>query len=293
MTPNLDTIILGHNQFFGVAHLSSEKGAQRDQYFSDVKNIIRMIEFSQSLGVSGLMMSTHPRAEAICDLIKKSKLRDEISIYPLLPYIAKYVRQANEKGLTNMVMDALSGASAMQKIGMMLKGGAGLLTKDVFKMMEILIELELLLFKGLKMRAIFLHQALTDLALGLDLKDVFLFYHEFIPKKFGAEAAYCTFNTPMLLEKFKVYGIENPIVMAPFNKAGFQMTRTLPENEKCLRENDLRLVAMSSLAGGYLKPREAYEYLFSNPKIESVVVGASSEAHAKETFETIRSFKKA
>ena len=45
---------------------------------------------------------------------------------------------------------------------------------------------------------------------------------------------------------------------------------------------------MSTLAAGYLKPEEAYEYLFSLPNIKSVVVGVSTREHAEETFGIIR-----
>lgn len=290
----LDPIVLGHNQFFGVDHLSAEKGASRDAHFTDIRNVVKMIRFSMDQGVSGLMMSTHPRAVAICEALKADKaIASELNLYPVLPYIAKYVREANEKGLTNMVLDALSGASTMQKIGMFLKGGAGLLTRDVFKMIEILVEMELLMFKGLRMKCVFLHQALTDLALGLGLEDVFTFYEEFIPKKFdGAAAAYCTYNTPMLLDRFQQYGIASPVIMAPFNKVGFQMHPSLAENEQCLHRHRFQLVAMGTLAGGYLKPDDAYAYLFRQPNVASVVVGASTEAHAKETFESIRKHRK-
>jgi len=45
---------------------------------------------------------------------------------------------------------------------------------------------------------------------------------------------------------------------------------------------------MSTLAAGYLKPQEAYDYLFSLPNVASVVVGVSRKDHAQETFQIIR-----
>ena len=50
-----------------------------------------------------MMMSTHPSAEIVADILKKINLK-KMKIYPLLPYIAKYVRQANEKGLANLLI---------------------------------------------------------------------------------------------------------------------------------------------------------------------------------------------
>ena len=76
--------------------------------------------------------------------------------------------------------------------------------------------------------------------------------------------------------------------MASINKLGYQVSPSREAFEECLRNNELQLLAMSTLAAGYLKPGEAYEYLFSLPRIDSVVVGVSSKIHATETFDEIR-----
>lgn len=284
-----DPIVLGHNQFFGVDHLSSAKGAERERKFSDMRNIVGLIDFAMSEGVNGLMLSTHPRAKEICDELRGMPgMKKDLSLYPVLPYIAKYVREANEKGLTNVVLDSLKNAPITQKLGTLFKGGTGLLSGDVFKMLETLIDFELLIFKGLRVRAVFLHQALTDLVLGLDMKEVAIFYNDYIRKSFGAEPAYCTFNLPFLVKRFREWGIENPIVMASFNAAGFSMNPDLSSNEECLRNEKVRLFAMGTMASGYLHPRDAFEYLGGFPNIASVVVGVSREAHARETFGLIR-----
>jgi hypothetical protein len=61
-----------------------------------------------------------------------------------------------------------------------------------------------------------------------------------------------------------------------------------PSKEKC--EHVLKslvkpsLVAISVLAAGYLKPREALEYIGTLPNVKGLALGVSKEAHAKETF---------
>lgn len=286
----IDPIILGHNQFFGVDHLSQQKGILRERHFSRTENIIELVKYCYDQDVRGLMLSTHDRIQQICPLIKKdADLRDNLSLYPVLPYIAKYVRQANEKGIVNVVMDQLSGVSLARKLSTLLRGGLGLFQKDIYKMIPSLIDLELAPFRGLRIKAIFLHQALTDLALGLDLKDIFLFYHDYIQKHYNCVPAYCTYNLPHLTRKLKEYGLPRPVIMAPFNKVGFQMSPSLTECEKCLKEENLDLVAMGTLASGYLNPEEAYSYLYSLPNVRSTVVGVSTKSHADETFNQIRS----
>jgi hypothetical protein len=58
--------------------------------------------------------------------------------------------------------------------------------------------------------------------------------------------------------------------------------------EKYLMEREFRPVAMQVLAAGALSPKEAIEYLGKFPKIESVLFGASSKSHIRETQELIK-----
>jgi aryl-alcohol dehydrogenase-like predicted oxidoreductase len=77
--------------------------------------------------------------------------------------------------------------------------------------------------------------------------------------------------------------------MSPFNKIGFQMN---PSREACelvaRKTRNLDLIAMSILSSGMLGLDEALAYIKSFPEIRSVVVGASSEEHAKATFGALR-----
>jgi hypothetical protein len=47
---------------------------------------------------------------------------------------------------------------------------------------------------------------------------------------------------------------------------------------------------MQVLATGFLRPKEAIEYLGHFPKIESVLFGASSKGHIQETKELIEQY---
>jgi len=73
--------------------------------------------------------------------------------------------------------------------------------------------------------------------------------------------------------------------MTSFNKIGTQMNPSKEECEKCLEQNDVEVIAMNTLSGGYLKPNEAFEYINKLPKIRSIVVGASTKNHIADTFD--------
>ena len=68
---NIEKIILGHNPLFGVDHLSQEKGNQKELRFEDRKSVEDVLSYSQELGVNAMMMSTHPRAEIVVNILKK------------------------------------------------------------------------------------------------------------------------------------------------------------------------------------------------------------------------------
>ena len=278
-----DKIILGHNQFFGTDHMSAERGAERAGYFSKIENVIHIIRFAYENGAKGLMLSTHDNTKLIInELVKDDELKNNLNIYVLLPYMAKYVRMANERGMVNMVGEILGEATWKERIGIMSSGGMGVLKKDISGMLKALIDIELLPFKKVNMKAVFLHNALSDMVAGLKFDDIAHLFESHITEKYQVLPAFCTMNSPLLTNFLSEAGIANPLLMAPFNPIGFQMNPTREEAEKILRAIPCRMIAMSTLAAGYIKPRESYNYIAGLKKINSVVVGASSEEHIKE-----------
>ena len=57
--------------------------------------------------------------------------------------------------------------------------------------------------------------------------------------------------------------------------------------EKIIRERKFRPIAMSVFASGAVPPAEALEYVCSQKQINSIVFGASTKAHIKQTKELI------
>ena len=56
----IDPIILGDNQFFGVNHMSQDKGRASYEKFKNLDEIKKTIYFALENGVKGLFFSTHP-----------------------------------------------------------------------------------------------------------------------------------------------------------------------------------------------------------------------------------------
>jgi hypothetical protein len=284
-----DQIILGQNQFFGINHHSARRGAETSEHFSNLDNILDVLKYAQSEGAGGLMLATHPRAQEIADAMRADDdLRDGFGVYVLLPYMAKYVRMANERGMVNMVFEMLESGSWQGKVRAGVKGGMGLLRQDPLRMLEALIDTELLPFKGLNIKAVFLHNALTDLAVGLGMAKVLHHFEAYIRENYQTEPGFCSLTSGRVTPYLDQVGIHNPLMMASFNPVGFQMSPSKETCERALREVPTRMIAMSTLAAGYVTPEGACEYLSSFPEIRSVIVGASSRKHIHEGFAMYR-----
>lgn len=283
----IDPIILGHNQFIGVNHLSQDSARERTQRFGELEKIAEIVEFSAEMGAGGMMFSTHPRTKEIVKYLNSNGFKD-MNYYPIIPYAQGYVRKLNEKGPVGLLNEVLMPAGISGATKIIYQGGLGLLTHNIYKLLGSLIDIELAPFRGLKVKAVFLHNILTDLALAAGAREVFAFFVRHITENHKAIPAFATMNFARLVRAFHEWGIKNPLIMTSFNQVGFQMNPSREECERCLREYDVEVLAMSVLAAGYLKPKPAFEYLFSLPKISSVVVGVSTKEHARETFEIIR-----
>lgn len=280
----MDKVLLGDNQFFAVNHLSDEKSREQAIRFKDDMAIIRVLDQARETGINTFMCTTHDRIANICDHIRaNSEKYTGFKIYPCLPYAHKYANAVTELGIVGTIKQYVPG----NIFSTFAKGGFAYISKDFLKLMEIFIDAEMKMFKGINTPVIFIQNVLVDMILGLKMYDVFKEYDKYIRKKYNAEPGYITMNLPALLDALNSIGIENPIICSSINKIGFRMSGGKDIYEKYLTEKTFRPIAMQVLAAGALRPKEAIEYLGKFPKIESVLFGASSKSHIQETKELI------
>ena len=139
------------------------------------------------------------------------------------------------------------------------------------------------MFRELDTPVIFMQNVLTDLLLGLGFKDAFRIFAEHVRQTYNAEAGFITMNLPRLLDALEEIGLDNPIVCSNINKIGFRMCGGIDAYEKTIATRRFRPIAMSILASGSLKPREAIEYVAQQKNVKSLVFGASSRANIRQT----------
>jgi hypothetical protein len=283
----MDKVLFGDNQFFAINHLSDEKAREQAIRFKEDSAIIRVLDQAIETGINTFMCTTHDRIANICDHIRANPDHyKDFKIYPGMPYAHKYANAVTELGIIGTIKQYVPG----NIFSTFTKGSIAYLSKDYIKLMEIFIDAELKMFKGISTPVIFIQNVIVDMILGLKAYDVFMEYDHYIRKKYNAEPGYITMNMPALLDALNSEGIENPIICSSINKIGFRMSGGKEIYEKYLREKTFRPIAMQVLAAGALKPKEAIEYLSNFPKIESVLFGASSKAHIRETKELIEQY---
>jgi hypothetical protein len=276
----MEKVLLGDNQFFAVSHLSDEKARAQSIRFKDDESIISVLDQSIELGIKTFMCTTHDRIANICEHIRKNPSKYEnFKIYPCMPYAHKYANAVTELGIMGTIKHYMPG----NVFTTIAKGGMAYLSQDFIKLMEIFVDAEMKMFKGIVTPIIFIQNVVVDLILGLKMYKIFAEYDTYIREKYNAEPGFITMNLPAMYNALESIGLINPIICTSINKIGFRMSGGKTKYEKYLQEKEFRPIAMQVLAGGALRPNEAIEYLGKFPKIESVLFGASSKSHILET----------
>lgn len=287
---DIDQVILGDNQFFGVNHMSQDKGRATYEQFKDLKEIKRILKYGLDKGVKGVMFSTHPSIYEICNMIRSDdELKNNLNIYVNVPYIIKYVSMVTEMGMYNTLKTMLTGKSGKKKTKFLLELGVNVLTLNHLGILERLIDVELAPFYDLNVKAVFLHNALCDLILGYDMKEIALSFDKYIRKRYHAIPAYGTLNFSAFSKFLDDCGLKNSLVMTAVNKKGFLMNPSRDQVVEDIAKSSHTVLAMATLASGRLLPEEAYSYI-SNTAVKNVVVGLSSPKHADETFGIIKKY---
>lgn len=282
----MERIIFGDNQFFAVNHISDEKAMMQSIRFKTNEAIMRTLNMSRGAGIETFMCTTHERIAEICDIIRADEAYDDYTIYPCMPYAHKYANSVTENGIAGTLKKYMPG----NLFGSLFKGGMAMLSKDYLSVMELLIDSEMKMFKGIKTPVIFLQNVVTDLLIGLQMKEVLAAFYYYVRKKYQAEAGFITMNYPRLLHMLNESGVTDPIICTSINKVGFRMSGGKALYEKTLMEKKCRVIAMQVLAGGAIPAREAIEYVTSLSGVDSILFGASSKQNIQETVSLIRHF---
>jgi hypothetical protein len=271
----LDRVVLGDNQFFAVNHMSQERSFAQAERFSTDEAILDVMRMARDRGVGGMMLHSHPRAEALCDAMRADPgAWGDFRLYPCIPYAFKYVMALNEKGFVPVLQDQIKKAGVGKSLGMALTGGLGLASGDTGKLVKVLVDLELQIFRDLPVGAVFLHNVVTDLLLSLGVEGMLRLVADHLRDR-GFRPAFGTLNLPLAVERLRAEGVEGAVIMTPVNPSGFFMNPSREACEEVLGDGSLDVMAMSILASGGLPAEDAFAYAASFPAVKSFLFGAS------------------
>lgn len=284
----MDRILFGDNQFFAVNHLSDERSRAQAVRFKDNSAIIDVLDTAMDLGINTFMCTTHDRIAAVCEQMRQNpeKYKD-FKFHPCMPYAHKYANAVTELGILGTLKAYIPG----NILAVASKAGIAYMKKDYPSLMELLVDAEIKMFKGMNTPVIFLQNVIVDLLLGLGMDEIIKHYADYIKKGYNAEPGFITMNLPRMVDLCERLDIKNPIICSSINKIGFRMSNSIEEYEEYLNsDREFRPIAMQVLAAGALKPEEAIEYVCRFAKIESILFGASSRGHIQQTKELIEKY---
>lgn len=286
----IDPVVFGDNQFFGINHMSQDKAQAQAERFADLDAIFTVYGHAFDAGIRGVMLNSNDRAGAICDRFRARKSDyPELAWYPSIPYPHKYANLVAEKGMVGAMQSVLFSEGSMSALGKIAKGALATVSLDAMRLMKMLVDQEMAIFKGLDVRVVFLQNIVVDLMLGFGVPEPFVEYCKHVRKKHGALPGFITQNLPFLREKLIEWGIGEVVICASINKIGYLMSPGREAYEDVLAANDpaqFQIMAMSTLASGAVPPDQAYDYV-NRLNVQSVVFGASSRGNIELTMRAL------
>lgn len=281
----MDKLLFGDNQFFGVNHMSEERARAQSIRFQNLDAIIGVLDAALDEGIKTFMCTTHDRVTEICDHVRANRQRyHDYQFYPCMPYAHKYANAAAEEGILGAIRRFTPQEGFLNAA---IRGGMSIATKDIEGIITLLVDAEMKMFHGLSTPVIFLQNVVVDLLLGLGMTEAFRIFAEHVRKQYDAEPGFITMNLPMLFPVLAKMGIKDSIVCANMNKIGFRMCGGIEAYNQALRSFGFRTIAMSVLASGAIPPRDAIEWVCSQPNVQSIVFGASNRSHIRAIKELV------
>ena len=284
--------LVGDNPFLSISHLSQRKTRERLEDPGNPVFAASLLHLALKNGANGFTFSMCDSNLSILKHLELDGLPNGLGLYPVVPYAFEYVQKATQRG-------GISGL--VKKLGWdMLKSGNfeslsyGVLTTITANPVSLmkaylgyeLSRLDSYVNEKVRLESVFLHQLVTDLALALNMDWLLKDYVAFLLKK-KITPGFNTGNFAYLVKKFDEWEIDlsKVLILAPFNNVGFQMAPSIEVCEGALRTLPAPIViAMSVLAAGFVKPKDAASYISGLPNIKGVAIGVSKQSHAQDTF---------
>lgn len=277
-------VILGDNQFLGVNHADQSKASLLDQKFSECDAIIEVLGWAYDAGIRDFMFTTHERFYPVFQEVIRSRLFPEMNYIPCLPYAHKYANAMAEKGAINVVLDNLRETSKFSVV----KATSRALIGDFSGLMRLLVQVELLMTKGLPVRGVFLLNILFDLLLGLNATILLEKYYRYVSEELGVVPGFITMNHPTAVTVLcDEIGIKTPWICSNYNVGGFRTNPSNHEVVKSFASGKSKNIAMSVFASGTLGGSLSLDYVLGSDGVDSILFGSSRRENIEKNTRLI------
>lgn len=281
---NFGPAILGDNQFLGVNHYSTETASSHFRTFADSERILEVIGWAYESGIRDFMFTTHERFEPVFAEALRSNLFPGLRYIPCLPYAHKYASAMAEKGMLEVVLQTLRGTSKRRLLSSAFRSVLG----DFGGVMRLLVQVDLLMCRGLNVGGVFLQNVLFDLLMGLHAKHLIADYHRFVTDELGVVPGYITMNHPTASRLLHdELGLRGAWVCSNFNKNGFRTHPSLAEVTDSFASRRTRNIAMSVFAPGPAGPAESLEFVTRSAGVDAVLFGSTRRNNIGRNAATI------
>lgn len=274
-------VILGDNQFLGVNHASPVKAAAMSDRFARPDAILEVIGWAYAGGIRDFMFTTHGRLEPVLQEIVRSRLFPGMGYIPCLPYAHKYANTMTEGGMKAVFTRHLGEAPKARLLGCLGRVAVG----DFAALMQMLLEIELMMMRGLPVRGVFLQNVIFDLLTGLRAYRMLARFDRHVSERFGATPGYITMNHPLaqrvLCDELQ---LPRPWVCANFNHAGFRTNPSPDEVQASFGNGRTRNIAMSVLASGILDADASMGFVRDFSGVDCILFGSSSKVNIERNI---------
>jgi len=277
-------ILLGDNPFLGVSHLAQERArAERDEA-RDLEAKARVLIVGLEGGVTGYTFSTHQVNLELLEYVSKnySEVLAKLNYYMLIPHAQGYVRRANVHGTVGLAKSVLR--------DIVLKHPAdfatSILTLNANRLASLFIGMEakpyLKILPRERIKAILLHEVLTELIMAYDLAELLRELKRYVEKKLKVGFGLETRNIGQLKKFLEENNIRVEYAMTPLNPLGYQMAPSKEEAEKAIEklgDQDVKVIAINILASGAISIECACKYLERFKNVVYAVAYGTSKPH--------------
>lgn len=283
-------LLLGDNAFIGVSHLCQER-ARSESREATLENIVEVMEASVDSGATGFTFSIHPKnLELVTHLYDSRKnLLGKLNYYALTPYVHAYLKKAGEEGTPALVRTAVF--AALQERSSIVELASAGLSLDVARFVGVLLESEISPFLKMiprsRLRAVFLHELVTEMAIAFRMDSLLKGVEAHMKKRTGASFGLETRNLGQLHDFVQETGYVPEFVMTPINKLGYQMAPDKETAETAVAElgRSSKIIAMNILASGGLAFQEALAYISRfGDSLYGIVTATTKPERARDNF---------